>query len=79
MQDTDTGGRGTLDEIRDRISAIDARWLGLLAERRQLSQQAARTKAASGLAIRDQQREEDLLVGLVENGRQAAPSPSHRE
>ncbi len=71
MQDTDTGGRGTLDEIRDRISAIDARLLGLLAERRQLSQQAARTKAASGLAIRDQQREEDLLVGLVENGRQA--------
>lgn len=55
--------------IRERITALDIKLLELLAERRDLALDVARTKQASHLPIRDKERERDLLKALVEAGK----------
>ena len=55
--------------IRERITALDLKLLELLAERRDLALDVARTKQASHLPIRDKERERDLLSALVEAGK----------
>lgn len=52
----------TLEEIRDRLSALDHQLLTLIAERQRLSREVAEAKRASGLATRDFQRERHVLL-----------------
>lgn len=52
----------TLEELRERLSALDAQLLGLVAERQRLSREVAEAKRATGLGTRDYQRERDVLL-----------------
>lgn len=52
----------TLEELRERLSALDAQLLGLIAERQQLSREVAEAKRATGLGTRDYRRERDVLM-----------------
>ncbi len=59
-----------LDEIRSNISRLDRELLALLARRKALSLDVARSKLENPRPIRDQEREQALLVALIEQGRQ---------
>ncbi len=57
-----------LQALRERLTALDAELLGLIAERQRLSEEVARAKRATGLPTRDFQREREVLL----NARAAA-------
>ncbi len=59
----------TLDEIRQDITRLDQELLALLAKRKTLSIEVARAKQANPRPIRDHQREQELLVALIQKGR----------
>ena len=59
----------TLDDIRQDITQLDQELLALLAKRKALSIAVARAKQANPRPIRDHQREQDLLVALIQKGR----------
>lgn len=59
-----------LDDIRTHISRLDRELLILLARRKTLSLDVARAKLENPRPIRDQEREQALLVELVNQGRQ---------
>ncbi|MGL4474768.1 MAG: prephenate dehydratase [Shewanella sp.] len=59
-----------LDTIRTAISSLDADLLKLLAKRRELSIEVARSKAVDVRPIRDLEREKQLLSRLVAQGRE---------
>ncbi len=59
-----------LDDIRSKITNLDRELLNLLAQRKALSLDVARAKLENPRPIRDQEREQALLVRLVEQGRQ---------
>jgi chorismate mutase/prephenate dehydratase len=56
--------------IRDEITALDAELLSLLARRRALTTQVAETKIHHDIPVRDQKREEELLVRLIKKGKE---------
>ena len=58
-----------LSEIRTKITALDQQLLELLAERRQLSLSVAQSKIDVTKNVRDQQREEELMISLIQRGR----------
>ncbi|MBU3824775.1 MAG: chorismate mutase [Candidatus Oceanisphaera merdipullorum] len=58
-----------LDEIRTHISSLDKELLALLAKRKSLSLDVARSKMQNPRPIRDQEREQALLVELINQGR----------
>ncbi|MGL5031616.1 MAG: chorismate mutase [Aeromonas sp.] len=60
----------TLDELRQDITRLDQALLALLAKRKGLSIEVARAKQANPRPIRDPQREQALLVALIEQGRE---------
>ncbi len=51
--------------LRERISALDLKLLALLAERRELAMDVAKTKQRHHRPIRDKERERDLLDALI--------------
>ncbi|CNK96265.1 bifunctional chorismate mutase/prephenate dehydratase [Yersinia proxima] len=51
--------------LRERISALDLKLLALLAERRELAVDVAKTKQLHHRPIRDKERERDLLDALI--------------
>ncbi|ATA22882.1 chorismate mutase [Brenneria goodwinii] len=55
--------------LRERISELDLKLLGLLAERRELALEVARSKLLSHRPIRDKERERDLLDKLTAAGK----------
>ncbi|OYD26161.1 chorismate mutase [Oceanimonas baumannii] len=59
-----------LDDIRNNITRLDQELLSLLAQRKTLSLDVARSKLENPRPIRDQEREQALLVDLVSQGRQ---------
>lgn len=59
-----------LEIIRDKITDIDKQILTLLASRQQLTTQVAETKINQHIPVRDQKREEQLLVRLIKQGKQ---------
>lgn len=65
-----TTNTNPLIAIRQRISELDQQLLSLLAERRQLALDVAKTKLHNHLPIRDKIREKELLNVLIESGRQ---------
>ncbi|MBR9726666.1 prephenate dehydratase [Shewanella intestini] len=60
----------TLDHTRQQITHLDKELLGLLAKRRALSLDVARSKEVDIRPIRDTQREKELLERLVQQGRE---------
>jgi chorismate mutase / prephenate dehydratase len=59
-----------LSQTREQITALDGELLALLAKRRQLSLEVARSKEVDVRPIRDTQREKELLARLVQQGRE---------
>lgn len=59
----------SLDDIRQNVTRIDNELLKLLAERRQLSLEVAKSKIQTAKPVRDQEREQDLLLRLIEVGK----------
>ncbi|MDX1304570.1 prephenate dehydratase [Photobacterium sp.] len=58
----------SLDDIRKNVSRIDNEIIKLLAERRQLSLEVAKSKIETAKPVRDQAREQELLLRLIEAG-----------
>jgi chorismate mutase/prephenate dehydratase len=56
--------------LRDEVTRLDGEILQRLAERRRLAVEIVGAKDAAGTAVRDPLREEDLLVALIEGGRE---------
>jgi chorismate mutase/prephenate dehydrogenase len=52
----------TLEELRERLTTLDAQLLGLIAERQRLSREVAEAKRSVGMGTRDYQRERDVLL-----------------
>ncbi len=59
-----------LNQTREAITALDNELLALLAKRRDLSLEVARSKEVDIRPIRDTQREKELLARLVKQGRE---------
>ncbi|MDX1280609.1 prephenate dehydratase [Shewanella colwelliana] len=59
-----------LNHTREQITALDNELLALLAKRRDLSLDVARSKEVDIRPIRDTQREKELLARLVQQGRE---------
>ncbi|MGB2079741.1 MAG: prephenate dehydratase [Vibrio sp.] len=60
----------SLDVIRQRLNELDDKLLCLLSERRELSIEVAKSKIETAKAVRDAKREQELLVKLINNGKQ---------
>ncbi|MCC5826587.1 chorismate mutase [Alkalimonas sp.] len=58
-----------LTEVRQQIQHTDQELLQLLAKRRKLALAVAEAKISQNKPIRDQQREEELLLRLIESGK----------
>jgi len=58
-----------LNKIREKITALDQKLLELFAERRALTLNVAKSKAHQIRPVRDQQREQELLVRLITQGK----------
>ncbi len=65
MSKTSNHSSSGLSDIRTAITAIDNQLLTLLSERRQLSRQVAQEKRSIDKALRDQNREQELLEALI--------------
>ena len=60
----------SLDEIRLRLNELDDQLLNLLSERRQMSIEVAKSKVETSKPVRDAEREQQLLVKLINNGKE---------
>ncbi|GAB6264451.1 prephenate dehydratase [Photobacterium sp. 53610] len=60
----------SLDEIRSEVTRIDNEILALLGERRQLSLEVAKSKIKTTKPVRDLEREQALLIRLIEKGKE---------
>ena len=58
-----------LDQIRSAISSLDSELLRLLSQRRDLSIKVADYKVKTSKPVRDAEREQQLLVSLIERGK----------
>lgn len=58
-----------LNEIREQITQTDQQLLELFAKRRALTLNVAKSKAHQVRPVRDQQREQELLIRLINNGK----------
>lgn len=65
----------TLDHVRAAITNIDKQLLELLAQRRQLSLDAAKAKYPAKLPLQDPKREAELLQKLCDSGKHLDLSP----
>ncbi|PWI32160.1 bifunctional chorismate mutase/prephenate dehydratase [Vibrio albus] len=64
-----TDSNYSLDEIRLRLNELDDNLLQILSERRALSIEVAKSKIETSKPVRDSEREQQLLVKLIENGK----------
>ena len=58
-----------LEELRVKITELDTHLLTFLAKRQQFTNQVAETKIKNQIPVRDQKREEQLLVRLIKEGK----------
>ncbi|GAB2637368.1 prephenate dehydratase [Vibrio panuliri] len=58
----------SLDEIRVRLNELDDKLLQLLSERRKMSIEVAKSKVETAKPVRDAEREQQLLVKLINSG-----------
>lgn len=66
-----------LNDIRTRITSLDSQLLTLLAERQSLAIEVAKSKQATSKPVRDQDREQQLLVRLINEGREIGLTSSY--
>ncbi len=66
---TEQNVREALLQLREQITEVDEQLLRLLANRRRLSLSVAKVKGLEQLQIRDQNREEELLERLIQQGK----------
>src|SRR5580658_8057410 len=59
-----TGDPVTLAELRQRVTDIDGQLIGLVAERKAVSEEVARVKRATGRPTRDYEREREVILGV---------------
>lgn len=59
-----------LEQLRIQITDLDSQLLKLISNRQQLTNQVAETKIRHHIPVRDQQREEQLLVRLIKQGKE---------
>jgi chorismate mutase / prephenate dehydratase len=59
-----------LNKIREKITQLDQQLLELFAQRRSLTLNVAKSKAHQIRPVRDQQREQELLIRLINNGKE---------
>lgn len=64
-----TDSKYSLDTIRIRLNELDDQLLQLLSERRSLSIEVAKSKIETSKPVRDAKREQQLLVKLIDNGK----------
>lgn len=57
-----------LSEVREKITALDQQLLQLIGQRRELSLSVAQSKVDTVKNVRDTQREEELLIDLIQRG-----------
>ena len=69
----------TLEELRERITALDRQLLALIAERQALSREVAETKRADGRATRDFRREREVLMDARAAAESLGVSPALAE
>ncbi len=60
----------SLEEIRLRLNELDDQLLNLLAERRKFSIEVAKSKVETAKPVRDAIREQQLLVKLINTGKE---------
>lgn len=63
--------------LREAITSIDTDLLHLVSKRRHLTNQVAETKIAHHIPVRDQKREEQLLVRLIKEGKKVNLDPHY--
>ena len=67
---SDQGSSGaSIDACRQKINSVDSKILELLSERRELSREIIQAKEEEQAPIRDKQREKQLLLKLIQDGR----------
>nr|WP_241242208.1 chorismate mutase [Thalassotalea sp. G2M2-11] len=59
-----------MNKIREKITQLDQQLLALFAERRALTLNVAKSKALQVRPVRDQQREQELLIRLIKQGKE---------
>lgn len=65
-----------LNELRERLTALDRELVELVAERQRLSTEVARAKRATGHPTRDFRRERDVLLNARANAERAGAPPA---
>ncbi|KUJ00494.1 prephenate dehydratase [Vibrio sp. MEBiC08052] len=65
-----TSQKYSLQDIRLRLNELDDQLLQLLSERRKLSIEVAKSKVVTAKPVRDADREQQLLVKLINNGKE---------
>ncbi|MFB1035426.1 MAG: chorismate mutase, partial [Sinobacterium sp.] len=58
-----------LEKLRIKITELDTHLLTFLAKRQQYTNQVAETKIKNQIPVRDQKREEQLLIRLIKEGK----------
>ena len=66
-----------LENIRVQITDLDSKLLKLLAERQALTNLVAETKVKNHIPVRDIKREEQLLIRLIKQGKEAGLDPHY--
>ncbi|HKT71262.1 MAG TPA: prephenate dehydrogenase/arogenate dehydrogenase family protein [Steroidobacteraceae bacterium] len=69
----------TLDGLRQRITEIDRQMISLVAERKRISEEVARTKRATGYPTRDYEREREVILGVRSTASSLGVSPALAE
>jgi chorismate mutase/prephenate dehydrogenase len=69
----------TLDDLRQRLNQIDRQLIGLVAERKAVSEQVARAKRTTGHPTRDYGREREVILGVRAVAQEMGVSPALAE
>ena len=69
----------TLDDLRQRLNQIDRQLIGLVAERKAVSEQVARAKRTTGHPTRDYGREREVILGVRAVAQEKGVSPALAE
>jgi len=74
-----TRDSATLEELRQRLTDLDQQLIGLVAERKAVSEEVARVKRATGRPTRDYEREREVILGVRAVAAERGVSPALAE
>jgi chorismate mutase / prephenate dehydrogenase len=69
----------TLEDLRQRVTDLDRQLIGLVAERKAVSEEVARVKRATGKPTRDYEREREVILGVRSLAAERGVSPELAE